>query len=211
MPTAKKKNKSFLSKINFKSPKTRGLLIILLFAVIGGGVMVFRSFAATNVIESWSYNASNNLLAPSAVGGCSAQKVTETSKSGAAVYNLACSNNNVSGMTFAAVSTIGAAGAKDNYYRACAMIKGGGKALVILEGSKSSSSGFDAYPVGNGYTYYCDGTVKLSATQALTAKVQIDKGSLVNVSFITIEHMAAPDVTPIVGPTVCEKNCTGGK
>lgn len=46
MPAPKKKQ-SLFSKINSKSPKTRGIIILATFAVIGGGVMVFRSFAAT--------------------------------------------------------------------------------------------------------------------------------------------------------------------
>lgn len=44
---AQKKKQSLLSKINFKSPKTRIILTVALFAVVGGGVMVFKSFAST--------------------------------------------------------------------------------------------------------------------------------------------------------------------
>lgn len=203
----KKKQQGILSKINFKSTKARGLLILISFAVIGGGVMVFRSFAATTVLESWTYDRSNNKLAAVAIQNCAATPIPEASKNNKPIFNLGCPAGSTG---FARAESQGSFGVAGNYYRACAMIKGGGKALVILEGNVASP-GFDAYPKPNGYTYFCDGTVKMRSTSAISARVQIGAGSAVNVSYITIERMAAPEVTPTAGPSTCEKNCTGGK
>lgn len=52
------KKRSLFSRINFKSPKTRGVLVLLAFALVGGGFMVYRSFAATvTTVQSFSVNA----------------------------------------------------------------------------------------------------------------------------------------------------------
>ncbi len=45
-PNKNSKNGIF-SKLNLRSPKTQLLLVIVSFAVIGGGIMVVSSFAAT--------------------------------------------------------------------------------------------------------------------------------------------------------------------
>lgn len=46
MPT-KKKKQSILSKLNLSSPKNRIALTVAIFAVVGGGIMVYQSFATT--------------------------------------------------------------------------------------------------------------------------------------------------------------------
>lgn len=46
MPT-KKKKQSLLTKLNLSSPKNRIILTVALFAVVGGGITVYKSFAAS--------------------------------------------------------------------------------------------------------------------------------------------------------------------
>lgn len=60
MPSAKKtKAKSSRRKIDFNSPKTRMLLIIAVFAAIGGGMLVYRTFAARGY---WTYTIADKTL-----------------------------------------------------------------------------------------------------------------------------------------------------
>jgi hypothetical protein len=40
------KIKNFFKNINYKSPKTHLLIVVLIFSIIGGGLMIYNSFAA---------------------------------------------------------------------------------------------------------------------------------------------------------------------
>ncbi len=57
--TTKKKGSTF-SRINFGSTKTRIIVTLLVFGVIGGGLLVYRSYAATQ--NQWNYNVSSGTL-----------------------------------------------------------------------------------------------------------------------------------------------------
>lgn len=61
MPT-KKKKQSIFSKFNLKSTKARGLAIVAAFAIVGGGVMVFQSFADTGTVQVGQFFVSKNTL-----------------------------------------------------------------------------------------------------------------------------------------------------
>lgn len=64
----KKKNKS--SRLNFSSTKTRALVIVFAFAVIGAGVMAYKSFAAP---YGTRYTAANGGLMNASAGTCATE------------------------------------------------------------------------------------------------------------------------------------------
>lgn len=69
---AKSGGRTFLQKLNPNSPKKKFLLFIVVFIVIGGGVMAYRSFASTGVGTYWTHQtrqASGSPWVASAKGG----------------------------------------------------------------------------------------------------------------------------------------------
>jgi hypothetical protein len=123
------KTKSLKSKrYNLSDAKTRMFIIILSFAIIGGGVLVYRSFAAT---PSWTYNIANkNLIGSNGTTGssCKATNVVDASKNNNTVIKLTCTNTE----TAQAASKATIVGASitstmlNKYYHLCTYIKGTG-------------------------------------------------------------------------------------
>ncbi len=211
MPAAKKKQ-SIFSKINLKSPKTRGIILLVAFAIIGGGVMVFRSFAAATI---W-YSPATTLASATGNSACSATTIDDidaASKNGANAKAVAqsCRTDFVSG------SVVGVAtwtptlyGSSDpavtaNFYRTCASIKGVGRVKVGIFTKPHDGlyrypgigEFFDANP--NTYQQHCSQYRQAIGNQkdiTVEGYVSSDKaGNLIKIKDITIYkeiNMAGP-------------------
>lgn len=94
MPVTKntKTSKSgLLSRINLSTPKGRLIVTVLAFAIVGGGIVVYRSFAA---VATWTYTAGTNTVIAGEVPTASPCKVTRIdigdAKNPNAAFNLKC-------------------------------------------------------------------------------------------------------------------------
>lgn len=123
------KTKSIKSKrYNLSDSKTRMFIIMLSFAIIGGGVFVYRSFAAT---PSWTYTVSTKNLVGSngPVGStCKATNVVDSTKNNSTVIKLTCGST-MSTAQASRASIVGAAITTEmvgKYYHLCTVIKGSG-------------------------------------------------------------------------------------
>jgi hypothetical protein len=87
MATKAKKSKSsnFFAKLHFHDPKSRLIIFLIVFAVVGGGIMAYRSFAASQ--SGTKLYASVN-LAPARAGDASMIKESSGSKSNTDVWEM---------------------------------------------------------------------------------------------------------------------------
>ncbi len=129
-PTVKsnRKNKAILSKINFKSTRTQLLLVLLSFALIGGGVMAYRSFAA---IESYAVKSYKSSDFKCSAGNCSASK--DQQKNSVDAMRLAGKGRPDGSATFASMTTkTGYPFAKGTEYKICATARGTGNINIFI-------------------------------------------------------------------------------
>lgn len=125
-----KKSSSVWSKIRLGSRKSRLLILLISFGVVGA-VAVYKSFALTEpmkVTASWEYNLANSHLIPyvnpnRSCGSSNVKTIPEEAKNGVLVVSAACGTNNPDG----AGAYTGAARldgwASGKYYRTCAWVK----------------------------------------------------------------------------------------
>ncbi|MCA9329323.1 hypothetical protein KDA11_01645 [Candidatus Saccharibacteria bacterium] len=199
--TSKNKNKlNFLSKINFKSPKTRGLILLAAFVIIGGGVMVFRSFAATT----------NRIVSVSVAEGrlkCSSN--CALTDAGGSKGNVKAASLSGGGVLSSTVSYYASKSTLVRTYTACVTATGSGTVTVSTEGIGSSSAAITFNNGGNSYETKCANTNGVNFSGAW--KITANQGSLLKVTMLTVDETnnAPSTTTPVVTPT-CTKNC-GGK
>jgi len=172
--------------------RRRFVVIILIIAIIGGGLAVYKSFAAT---PSWTYNvASNNMIGTSGASNspCKATKVTDAAKNSNTVINLTCGGNGAP----ATASAVGASIAPTMIgqpFRLCAMMSGSGNINLNLSipGTLSQQSVSTAATVSGGYAYTCTAkTLTAQKTGPITATVSASRlNTNVRVASMTIEQM----------------------
>lgn len=190
---AKKKKHSLLVRLGqkLKTPKGRLIAIMLVFAVIGGGIFVYKSFAAT---ASWTYTLDNGyMVANGSSGGCKTVKVRDPSFYNSTVANMTCSSTGSS-----TISTRGAAGADNQTYRVCAWAKGVGRLWFHLYTPDTTDRTQQVYSVKtvsslDRYTYYCSDWTTVRGyyggqVVGLTTHVSVgDKGTFLNVGALVID------------------------
>ncbi len=199
MPTAKKKQ-SIFSKINLKSPKTRGIIILLAFAVIGGGVMVFRSFAATT--QSFGYDPSQGTLK----GGPGASIITEPGKNNLPVVTVANGgyatvDNPVHGITIGA-------GQNAQY---CIYGTGGGSGNIRVDVSSTTGSkySFNIKKTTTEYGDACSDRRVVSETLKGPLTIHNETGTSIRIRSFNLHFVTGSVVTPTYQAPNCTKNCNG--
>lgn len=185
MPAQKKKQSRF-SKMSSLLNTTTGRLVatILVFAVVGGGIFVFKSFAATS---SWTYTIDTGTMEASSTNTakCKVSKVRDPSFYNSTIANMSCSSDGEA--TAYARNVVGAA---NRSYQACAWVKGSGKIVVSLNGLATTGVVNKLYDVSSsGYKKYCSGFKLLNnMNQSMNAVVYVGKkGTFVNIGAIIVE------------------------
>lgn len=177
MPATKStfKNKSFGSSISLSSNKGRLIVFLLAFAVIGGGFMLYRSFASENVITNYQDKIS---------GINDATRITEKSgKSGLTVWQIYKTQGTVaSKFTITPWVTL-------NTYMLCATVRNAGTqyAYFKIQDNISTPNGTRKFygqfgtPPSTGYNEFCTPAVSYPASntpyEISNAGVQVTTGS----------------------------------
>ena len=204
MPIQKKKQ-SRLSILGqkLKTPKGRLVATMLTFAIIGGGIFVYRSFAATPFVANWAYGkefypinlAQNNPCATKdnedrdAFGNriqittLSCPTVTHSTASSTAAYLWAKNANVVADRN--AVNTI------NKPYRTCVDARGTGRIKVSISiGADKRESQFDIKSPSYG-NFWCSSTLTPWQAGPVTVMVSAGHGkaSLVNVRNVQLQRV----------------------
>lgn len=174
MPLAKKQSR--FSKINFKSPKTRIILTVAIFAVVGGGIMVFKSFASTmigtvNADQITSYNNKSTKIADNYNG-----------KTTANVWKVS-----VDGFLKPSAPILVPANMS---YQVCYSVKGVGR---------FSATGVETGVTnGSAYQQYCGRTYTTGAAENVSPSFQNinNGGAVLYLQAITIQTAATSTPTP---------------
>lgn len=193
MPIQKKKQ-SWLARLGarIRTPKGRLIATVLVFAAIGGGILVYRSFAARHV---WGYTiAQGNLqIPPYNNSGCKSSK-TYDSQFNANVFVLYC-DKSVTGAT-ARASMVGAylpAGYQNISYRVCAYLKGKGEVIVAGNPWDGGTPNYRSLNVINStnYGYYCSPPFTKKKVGDLTGYVETNPNvqNFISVGGMTLEML----------------------
>lgn len=198
MPIKKKKQSrmSLIGRI-IKTPKGRLLATILIFAVIGGGILVYKSFAATPS-RTWSYSLASGNLYGNGMAGCTNKKITDAQFK-VDVLMLVCPTNYYSTSAYTDGAWLPASyGGKK--FRFCAYVKGKAPELNIWTTLKPnyqksndiirSISNFSS----NGYGYFCTSTLTMPKVYTnfegrVEARSNSSTAAWVNVGGIVLEML----------------------
>lgn len=196
MPVAKKKP-SVLNKINTFSSKHRGLVIILAFAIVGGAIMVFRSFAATG---NSTYTVDNKTL----TAGINSTYGKESKKNNAGIINMKIATSAAYRGGIAIVGNQNTGIVANQKFRLCTTINNLGAGIAANNNLplRISFSNTRNSPVtqkalsdvkynadlGNGYIEYC--TQELASARFLQGSVDVENWSdhWIAMSSFTIKH-----------------------
>ncbi|MEI6480705.1 MAG: hypothetical protein WCO19_00180 [Candidatus Saccharibacteria bacterium] len=198
----KKKKQSLFSKLGAKlrTPKGRLVATFLIFGAIGGGVLVYKSFAATPPSQTWNYTlgAGNAELQLYPASKCTSNKVADPKKNNMLVANISCPANDPG---LSVVRTIGAylpASYIGSNIRACAYIQGLiGHAViqfqVMDQGTLGDSFRYSYVDKVNSstYGYYCTPYTYLKVASRIQLSVNVGgyggRPSFLNVGTIVLE------------------------
>ncbi|MEI6480704.1 MAG: hypothetical protein WCO19_00175 [Candidatus Saccharibacteria bacterium] len=186
MPIQKKKQ-SLFSKLGAKlrTPKGRLIATILIFGAIGGGILVYRSFAATPPSQTWNYTIDAGNVeygSPGTINGpvCPVSTFSEPQKSNMKVANLTCAANTASlpaksvQVAFTKGTYLPASYTNSNI-RICAYIKGiaanGSVNVAIFTASGYQNSLWNLYR--GDYGYYCSPYVRLTKASYISGHVEL--------------------------------------
>ncbi len=192
--TTKKPKKSLVDRVNFRSRKTQFFLTALIFAVVGGGWLVYKSFAATQ--NAFTYVVHNGGLTNAVIAkGCKTAKP----------YDSAWKFNVVSLYCPKTGSFVGGSGADavmktaylvDNReWRACAWVKGKAtqvevRLAIYSRGSSVGEVDPAAFKLNNtnSYEYHCTGSRRLAGYDLYGRTVLPEGyGGFVNVAAMVLE------------------------
>lgn len=193
MPTAKKQ--SVFSKINFKSPKTRIILTIALFAIVGGGVMVFRSFADSNLA---SFNVSNAGIEQNPLIRTAVDIVADPDpgKNGNKVYKLTAQPYDNRGSIAGYAKTKGyvyiGKGSVPGATRACAMVKSPTQGQLTIDlGSQRTATGNVGLTYANICTPYAVSSAQSESSFVTLRYSGVPNGAPLYISQVTVDVGAA--------------------
>lgn len=141
MPAPKKTNKSnALKKLDLNTPKGRLIVSVLAFAIIGGGIIVYKSFAA---VATWTYTAAANTIAIGETPTASPCKTTKIElgdqKNPNPGFNLKCSAPGVADAStpnaafiMPKATPVDATMVTGKTYEVCATARGKGDARISI-------------------------------------------------------------------------------
>ncbi|MCX6729838.1 MAG: hypothetical protein NTV95_04360 [Candidatus Saccharibacteria bacterium] len=156
-----KQKKSVLNKLGGLSKRSKFIVVVLIFAVLGGGYLTYKSFAATRYTEILT--SAKDLSG--AEGQCNVNKVNDASKSDALVMQIYCpQRTNYSTTDFSIVNRTGSPyTVPSGYFQACVMMKGVATFTVGVGGA-----GFNSYSINDSkYKEYCSKPYWVSDTSNL--------------------------------------------
>lgn len=204
---AKKKKQSLISRLNLKSPKGRLIVTLIAFAAIGGGVMVYKSFAYA-FSNTWIYNFSSNTLEHTQVTNsiCQASAVEDPSKNNTKVGMITCNGHGAGGVIRAKGAYLDTSWTAGKKYLVCATVKGSADFMSIS--LSSDAFGYRAsinkdYFGSSTYTEICTPeALPLLRTGDLKPQVYAEGHgyrSTLYVSHITLKETSSP-LTPAPSP-----------
>ena len=162
-----KKKQSIFSKIKPNSLKTRIILTVALFALVGGGVMVYKSFAAVYV---WAKPIQQVRYTQGGSGGCNISNTTDAAKNALPILQMSCTGTggdlSINTGEFSSTTDVNITA---NVYRACASVKGSGNISVWVNASPNQSdSGRISVNSPDAYKQICS-----SYAQAIGSPIKI--------------------------------------
>ena len=207
MPAPKKTNKNnALKKLDLNTPKGRLIVSVLAFAIIGGGIIVYKSFAA---VATWTYTAAANTIAIGETPTASPCKTTKIElgdqKNPNPGFNLKCSAPGVAdSYTPNAAFIMPKATPIDSTmvgknFQICATARGKGELNLwllssFLPGQIGSSATQRSTINSSSFATYCTGTLAVSYSNANTmflGRVAAGAaGSSIDVSNIIVREVA---------------------
>ncbi len=198
--TSNKQKPSLLSKLQLNTFKGRMIAIVTVFALLGGGIMVYKSFAYS-FSNQWTYNlVSNNLKLEANSSICTARDVVDPSKNSQRVASLSC-NGGYGGA--AGATTVGAyldvTQSSGKNYVLCATVKGTAKEFILESNNQSFAFG-NAKSVSNlnysSYTEICsDKATALVKTGDLLISAKVygsGVASVLNITNIKLKETVGP-------------------
>lgn len=194
MPTQKKKQSRFARLgAKLRTPKGRLAATVLVFAAIGGGIFVYKSFAAT---ASWSYTVGNGLLVQTgaAGAGCGQRHVWDPQINSYA-YQMNCNKGGgtVGAKTYGA--TLSGSPWLNSNYRFCAYVKGVGQFAISardITGNGLMTTSSPAVNNTSNYSYVCTAWYRKTVSGWMEGRVNVSGnlggGAFINVGAIVIER-----------------------
>lgn len=199
--TANKKSNNILRKIDLNTTKGRMIVTLLAFALVGGGIMVFRSFAAT---ASWTYTAGQKTIILGETPTSSPCKVNTVelgdAKNPNPGFNLKCAAPGVAvANSIQAAYVVPKATPVDATmvgwaYEICADVRGQGAVNLELmssdaQGGNKNSTLRTVNVSSAGFTKACGYAVAPITAGNLYGKVLVSQaGSSIDVSAITVRQ-----------------------
>jgi hypothetical protein len=164
-----KQKKSVLNKLGGLSKRSKFIVVVLIFAVLGGGYLTYKSFAATAAVapiqtlaEKMLFNGYSN--------GCTSNKVTDASKNNALVMNIYCPPNKAWDI-YTSSGTMTVRWPRGTY-KNCVMAKGVGKFSITQDGnSDNEGQGAKYYNINSpDYKEYCSNAVTIGSAGQVFSK-----------------------------------------
>jgi hypothetical protein len=84
-----KQKKSVLNKLGGLSKRSKFIVVVLIFAVLGGGYLTYKSFAGTRTTETITYASE----LPGSLSKCNVNKVNDPGKNNTVVMQIYCPGN----------------------------------------------------------------------------------------------------------------------
>jgi hypothetical protein len=191
--------KSVLNKLGGLSKRSKFIVVVLIFAVLGGGYLTYKSFAAT-AGPAPIVTVAENMF----VKGCTSNKVQDPGKNNLVVMNIACppkrgwvaSNVYRQNMIFWPSGT----------YKVCVLAKGVGK-FRISQGGNVDFNGLGSknYDINDStYKEYCSDSVTMRSGQVFdevdSGDIRSIDGSNNSATLLTIRSMTKRWYAPGVAP-----------
>lgn len=194
-----KKKQSIFSKIKPNSLKTRIILTVALFAVVGGGIMVFKSFADTNLA---SFNVSNTGIEQNPLIRTALDIVADPDpgKNGNKVYKMTAQPYDNRGSIAGYAKTKGyvyiGKGSVPGATRACAMVKSPTQGKLTIDlGSQRTATGNVGLTYANICTPYAVSSAQSESSYVSLRYSGVPNGAPLYISQITVD-VGASAATP---------------
>ena len=184
------KKQSIFSKLGagLRTPKGRLVATVLVFGAIGGGILVYKSFAATPPSYQWNYTVDAGNVGTSSTGGtCTYRNLPEPAKNRMNVVNQVCSSNIWGDFvaTYIKGSYLPTNYTKRNY-RICAYVKGVSTKFEVGIGVSGKWSRVNHKIYDGNYGYYCSNYIYLTAASSISGEVYSNGASPSNITVGTI-------------------------
>jgi len=171
--------KSVLNKLGGLSKRSKFIVVVLIFAVLGGGYLTYKSFAATAAPAPITTLGAN--LRFSGDTGCTSNIATDASKNNAKVMNIYCPPNKSYDVNTAYTTT--SVRWPQGTYKNCVMAKGVGK-ISVAQGGNSDFDGYGAkvYNINSpDYKEYCSYAITIGSAGQVFGK--FDSGDIAGVNY----------------------------